>query len=440
LSVNLLKYWEHCGFKKPFLLNEEHSKLLLKDNYLEQFSKKRNGKDVSQSCFEIKKKDDNSDECYLNTGYFIGLDWVDKEKTALFVAPKLNEKGKEVDYIKMLFSSLRHSDVSKEINELFVVKWDEPVIEIEQKNDLLTPFLVVEFLSLLKTVVRKGLKKSYYKVEQNLHSKVKGKILVAKSIKHNLLQNKNLHTYCSYDEFGLNNKENRLLKKALSFVKRYLPNYTQLFDFDTNNDLQNTFNFINPAFYDVSDVIELNEIKHSKTNAFYKEYEPAIRLAKIILKRFGYNISNTVKDKIQTPPFWIDMSKLFELYVLALLKERFNNNVEFQYKVGRGNELDFLLKEPGFEMVIDAKYKPKWKEENGIHDDVRQVSGYSRLKKVYDTLGFDNSKVVEALIIYPDLEIDLKDLKDDKLIDKRIELREYNKIYKLGINLPQINN
>jgi len=44
------------------------------------------------------------------------------------------------------------------------------------------------------------------------------------------------------------------------------------------------------------------------------------------------------------------------------------------------------------------------------------------------------------LIIYPDLEIGLKDLKDDKLIDKRIELREYNKIYKLGINLPQITN
>ena len=99
-------------------------------------------------------------------------------------------------------------------------------------------------------------------------------------------------TYCSYDVFGLNNKENRILKKALSFIKRYLPSFPQL---TIHRELQDIFNYINPAFHGVSDKIELNEIKDSKTNAFYKEYEPAIRLAKLILKRFGYNISNTAK-------------------------------------------------------------------------------------------------------------------------------------------------
>lgn len=433
MSNHILTYWEHCGFKEPFLLKEEHSALLSEDNYLEIFSKKHNGKNVNKLCFEIKKKDTNSLEYYLNTNYFIGVGWIEKEKTALYVAPKLNNDENEVDYIKMLFSSLRHSEVSKEIKELFEIKWEQPTVEIEQKQDLLTPFLIVEFLSLLKIIIRKGLKKSYYKVEQNLYSKVKGKIVVGKTIKHNHLKNKKLHTFCSYEEFGLNNKENRLLNKALSFVKRYLPNYTRLFDSDTENNIQNTFNFINPAFFEVSDEIELNEIKHSKSNVFYKEYEQAILLAKLILKRFGYNISNTEKDKIQTPPFWIDMSKLFELYVLGLLKDRFHNNVKFQYK-HLGNELDFLLNDKEFQMVIDAKYKLKYI--NGKYDeDMRQVSGYARLRMVYSALNKQRGEVIDCLIIHPD-QNGLEDLLEINL--KQNEIDHYYDVYKVGVKLPLV--
>ncbi|MBP8792918.1 MAG: restriction endonuclease [Lutibacter sp.] len=421
MNVNLLKYWEHVD--EPLTLD------LKKDFYQKKFKKNHKGNDASLPCFTIAKKE--GEHYNIKAGYFIGVDWIEKDKTALYVAPKLNEKDKEVDYIKMLFSSLRHSDVSKEINELFEVKWEQSTIEIEQKQDLLTPFLVVEFLSLLKTIVRKGLKKSYYKVEHNLNSKVKGKILVGKTIKHNLLQNKNLNTYCSFDEFGLNNKENRLLKKALSFVKRYLPNYTQLID---HKDLQNTFNYINPAFYEVSDVIDLNEIKHSKTNVFYKEYEPAIRLAKLILKRFGYNISNTVKDKIQTPPFWIDMSKLFELYVLGLLKDRFHNNVKFQHKY-YGNELDYLLNDADFQMVIDAKYKLKYID--GKYDeDIRQVSGYARLKNIYSALNKEQGDIIDCLIIYPDQEKGENNLLKVNL--KQNEINHYYDVYKVGVKLPSI--
>lgn len=431
---HILPYWEHCGFKEPFLLKEEHSKLLSEDSYSKVFTKNHRGKDASKFCFEIKKKDENSNDYHLYTGYFIGVDWIEKDKTALYVAPKLNKNENEVNYINMLFSALRHSEVSKEINELFEVKWEQPAIEIKQNQDLLTPFLIVEFLGLLKTIVRKGLKKSYYQVEQNLQSKVKGKILVGKTIKHNILKNRNLHTYCSYDEFGLNNKENRLLNKTLSFVKRYLPNYTKLFDLDTKNNLQNTFNFINPAFLEVSEEIELNEIKHSKTNAFYKEYDPAIRLAKLILKRFGYNISNTVKDKIQTPPFWIDMSKLFELYVLGLLKDRFQNNVMFQPGYD-GNELDFLLDDKDFQMVIDAKYKLKYI--NGKNDDdIRQVSGYARLKRVYDALNKQKGEIIDCLIIHPDQENGFEDLL--KVDFKEKEIDQYNDVYKVGVKLPLV--
>lgn len=427
MSVKLLTYREHADE-----LFSKETVPLTQDFYEINFTKNHSGKNGDMPCFTVKKDEKDENIYSLTTGYFIGVDWIESNKTALYVAPKLNFENKELDYIRMLFSSLRHTDVAKEIDELFEVKWDQPVIEIEQKQDLLTPFLIVEFLSLVKIIVRKGLKKSYYKVERNLHSKIKGKILIGKSIKHNLLQNKNLHTYCSYDEFGLNNKENRLLSKALFFVKRYLPNYAQLTE---NIDLQNIFNYINPAFHSVSDEIELNEIKHSNTNAFYKEYEPAIRLAKLILKRFGYNISNTEKDKIQTPPFWIDMSKLFELYALGLLKDRFRNQVRFQYKY-YGNELDYLLKSDEYKMVIDAKYKLKYI--NGKYDeDIRQVSGYARLRNVYEALEVDQGCIIDCLIIHPDQDNGFEDLKGVDL--KAIEIPQYFDVYKVGLKLPHIN-
>lgn len=427
MDYKLIKYWEHVDH--PF----SSDNLNPEKKYEVLFKKTHRNKDVSMPCYTLdyqKGKGFN-----VKAGYFVGLDWVDKNN-AIYIAPKLNKEDNEVNFISMLFSALRHSDVNKEINELFEVKWDKDHIEIEQQRDLLTPFLVVEFLSLLKVIVRKGLKKSYYKVEENLYSKVKGKIQVSKTIKQNLVQNKNLNTYCSFDEFGVNNKENRLLKKALTYVKRYLPSYAQLSE---NIDIQNTYNYINPAFTNVTENIEISEIKQIKTNAFYKEYEEAIRLAKLILQRFGYNITNTTNKTIKTPPFWIDMSKLFELYVLGLLKDRFYASVDFQFKPDGGNELDFILKSTGFEMVIDTKYKSHWKN-NPVHDDVRQISGYARLKSVYNHLGLDDfNKVIDTLIIYPDLEKSvIKNFKGNKLIENRIEEKLYHRVYKLGIHLPVI--
>ncbi|WP_242131332.1 McrC family protein [Aestuariivivens marinum] len=423
MNVNLLKYNEHFeGAIKP----EDCACLTNKDYNV--FFKKKRGDDLP--CFTIKADKDRQ-SFSMNTGYFIGVDWLEKNKSAIFIAPKLNTNKIEINFVRILFSSLKHSEVSKEIDELFEVKWDEPKITIEQKEDLLTPFLVIEFLGLLKNIVRKGLKKSYYKVEKNLNSRIKGKVLIAKTLKENLLQNKPLYTYCSYEEFGLNNKENRLLKKALTFIKRYLPTYAEL---GNSQDLQNTFNYINPAFDEVSEEIELNDIKHSKMNVFYKDYEQALKLAKLILRRFGYSITNTVKKQVNIPPFWIDMSKLFELYVLGLLKDRFNKQIKFHYST-YGNELDYLLNTPNYKMVIDAKYKLKYVDSR-VHEDIRQVSGYARLKKVYRELNINTDSIIDCLIIHPDPENGYENLKEVNL--KEAEIQDYNRIYKVGIKLPVV--
>jgi 5-methylcytosine-specific restriction enzyme subunit McrC len=435
LRINLLKYWEHLPNTE---LTIDESLGLTSHEFSYSFPKKR-GNDLP--CFSLKKNLEN--KYNLSTGYYVGLDWLEEENTALFVAPKINTKANtsslpeelvEIDFIKMLFSAIKNQETFKEIDELFIIKWDKPHIAIEQKQDLLTPLLVVQFLGLLKTIVRKGLKKSYYRIENNIQSRVKGKILVGKTIKENTFKNKSLYTYCNYDEFGVNNKENRLLKKTLVFVKRYLPSYANI---TNDNYIQDTYNYISPAFIDVSEEIELNDIKQTKVNAFYKEYEQAIKLAKLILKRFSYNISNTETKVISTPPFWVDMPKLFELYVLSLLKNRFNHQVKYHLAY-RGSELDYILKTPDYKMVIDAKYKLKYITDK--HDeDIRQVSGYARLKNVYTYLEKNYPESIECLIVYPDQNNGNDDLMIVELNSRQYEIPQYHGVFKVGIKLPLIN-
>jgi 5-methylcytosine-specific restriction enzyme subunit McrC len=263
-------------------------------------------------CVEIKNNRT------LHTNYYIGVDWLIKKEKAVYVEPKLNKEGHQTNYLEMLFDALRHPQVSEHTNELFEIKFDEPLIEIEQQQDLLTPLLVVQFLSIVKQIVRKGLKKSYYKVESNLYGEIKGKVLVGQTLKQNTLKNKLLNTYCRYEVFGLDGLENRLLKKTLLFIQVYLPKFNNL---HSEKYTSKIFGYIMPSFESVSEEINLNDIKYTNVgNQIIPQYKEAIILAKLILNRFGYNITNTTQKIVKTPPFWIDMSKLFELYVLGLLK------------------------------------------------------------------------------------------------------------------------
>ena len=400
-------------------------------------------KRIDAICFQI-----NTADRKIHTNYYIGTDWLNSE-LAVYVEPKLNDKSElQTDYLGMLFSALKYPEIANETDDLFEIKWDKEYISIDSKLDLLTPLLVVQFLRIVHEIVRKGLKKSYYRVEQNLYGKVKGKILVGQTIKQNLLKNKPLNTYCTFDEFGVNGLENRLLKKALVFVQRYLPTLKIPHSEKYTTEV---FNYIMPAFDFVSEEVNLNDIKHSKTNAFYKEYDDGIRLAKLILKRFGYNITNTQKDTILTPPFWIDMSKLFELYVLGLMIPKYGSELKFQFQSNYG-KLDYLLTKR--KMIVDAKYKTYYNEEfkklsekrkEKVATDIRQISGYARDTKVLLRLGKSEEEqlnyIPDCLIIYPVLAKDFDDCADPIDIElAKSPIKEFAQFYKLPVKIPVIKN
>ena len=390
--------------------------------------------------FEIKRT--NDEEVCLQAGYYIGALWLVKHHKFVYIEPKMNKKQiaegslqeeewAEIDYLKMLLSITGLDP--KDTQDLIKIYWDEPPITIEQQKDTLTPFLMVQFLLLLKRIVRKGLKKSYYTVEENLNSRIKGKIQLAKHLKQNVFKNKLTAHVCRYQEFGMDNLENRFLKKVLQFIISFKNTHANYFA-GNDKSIRELITYCSPYFELISEEINIENLKKLTPNTFFREYEEAIRIGKHILKRFSYNITETTQQKVAIPPFWIDMPKLFELYVYKKLQEQFGREAVTYHLTADYTELDFLLNTSEYKMVIDAKYKPIY-EDNRVIDDIRQVSGYARLERVYQKLGLkDSNELIDCLIIYPSLDEDTNfNLKDKKIT-------RYRNIYKQGISIPLITN
>lgn len=159
------------------LRNDISSPLLsyIEDGEEVVFSVKR-GKEEKELCLKLQRKCSD----VLATGsYFVGIDWIKENELALQVSPKMNDTF-EIDYVRMLNDAMCEEENHQHLKDLITIKFDKPSIRINQKQDLLSIFLITEYLNLLQQIVKKGLKKSYYIVEENLSNKVKGRIVIEK--------------------------------------------------------------------------------------------------------------------------------------------------------------------------------------------------------------------------------------------------------------------
>lgn len=422
---------EQYGYKNPRSIDDiERFAAALKNK---PYSKSIQHGENKAYCFNILHTTDETNPYRFETSYFVGVDWIVENELPIYVKPKLDDDTSEVNYVKMLFDVLKEPENYNHLDQLCEINFEKPSIAIEQKQDLLTPLLLIQYINILKKIVQKGLKKSYYPVTKNLNAKIKGKILINETIKKNHFNNKMLFNYCQYTEFGINSVENKILKKALAFSIAAMQNIRGI-DISALNGL---VNYIQPAFVNVDNEVNIEELKSINPNRLYKEYEQALKFAKHILKRYGYNISSANSIVINTPPFWIDMSKLFELYVFSKLKERFTKLKEVTYhKTFNYLEPDFIVKSNDgvTKMVVDAKYKPQYQDGKINIEDIRQISGYARLKKVYNFLTFEDNKIIDCLVIYSNQNANRKDFKGENF--KLEEEKEYNRFFKIGIELP----
>lgn len=438
-------------------LSEEHFNIL-KDKVLVSFA--------DRPVLSIKDKET---KLVVHSDYYIGVDWLVPDKHSILVEPKLNKaytayfnklteededhaedkvptelsediinksEIKELDYLKMLLELMSTEKTAKDLKNILYIDWDSPKISIAKDRDFLTPFLVIQFLQLTKAIVKKGLKKSYYKVQRNLRNRVKGKILVSAQIKGNIFKNRFGSTYCEYEEFGYNSLENRFLKKVFNFCLAYVENHGNSVFSSNYSKIKNLINYCRPAFEQIGEFNEPIKEFSVRHNPFFAEYKEAIQTGNLILKRFGFSYTKIAEEKTKTPPFWIDMPILFELYFYHLLlkyNRDSHKNIIYQFST-YGNSLDFLITNPA--MIMDTKYKPVYNK-GRVHEDIRQVSGYARLKKVREKLGVYNTQnLIDCVIVYPLLD-DSSITYELQSIHEYLEpINMYEKVYKLGLKLP----
>ena len=383
-------------------------------------------------CFSLTKKEDT---WLLSSSYFIGIDWLEEGQSAIRILPKFNtEDGVvQVDYLSMLKEALTEPKNLEHLGGLLFVDFNRPCIDIPQQDDALSLFLASEFLSVMSAITKKGLKKAYYQVEENLRAKIKGKVLVDKNVKKNHVRGNLSNNYCRYQEYGVDIPENRLLKAALVETMHIVESYKKVSgDIKYLTDIVRA---ITPRWAKVSINTHTKFLREGRSNAFYKEYPIACHLAQLILKRASINHIQHGAKTSKTPPYWIDMSKLFEMYVLKLLRKRFDNQVEYHVSFFGKQEPDYLLHgdEKHSPYIVDAKYK-RYSERTIEVDDIRQVSGYARLKTIRKRLNVQDKSVIPCLFVYPDLngKDNIPDYKDWE------EEGHYEEIYKVGIQLPLI--
>lgn len=392
----------------------------------------------AQQCLQLSRV---GDKIKADVSHFVGIDWISEQNLAVQVYPKMND-GFEINYVRMLNDALEEEENYKHLQGLITIDFNKPYIPIEQKQDLLSVFLITEYINILQKIVRKGLKKSYYLMEENLKNKVKGHIVVGKNIRQNIVRGHLNDNVCRYQVYDIDSTENRILKKALIFCIKQLGVYKHAFD---TNVLNKKIKYIRPAFEFVGNEVNVSAIKLYKSNPVFKDYKLAIDYAKLILKKYSYNITSIGTKEVRTPPFWIDMAKLFELYVYHHLRSVFNVSDEIVYHPkAHYQEPDYLLKAKAWNepYVIDAKYKPRYSTQGITMDDARQVSGYARLSSIYKAFHLDEETAlpIKCLIIYPDQNEEecFSFSRDKKPSFDRIN--GYVRMYKLGIKLPVIES
>lgn len=323
--------------------------------------------------------------------YVIGAQWFD-EQESLVITPKVG--CDRIDFLRLFSGCLQSGIESKEFSKIYEIDLDQPRIKAPELQSVLSPLIIVHFLSVVREVLRAGLKKDYVQREENL-KKVKGHIAILRHERTNVLRKRPDKVYCRYQEYSVDIPENRLLKKALIFSRQILSTLPQG---ASRASLEHALHQCLSAFAHVGDEIEMSELKLFKYQKLFRTYSEAIRLAQMILRRYDYSLTNIESKEEACPVFWLDMSLLFEHYVLGLLREAYGDKVKYQAK-GHTGCPDFICQDPM--LVMDAKYIPRLNGRGKINTYIiRQLSGYARDRELFTN---PPTQPIRCLVIYPKL-------------------------------------
>ena len=378
----------------------------------------------------------------LQASYYIGASWLIENESAVVVTPKMND----IDFIEMFMTALA-VDSDPEANyfsQCYGIDFEASKITTDKNLCQVTPLILLHYIVLLEKLVKQGLKKGYVNREENFNSKIRGRIYIPAHVQKNVCTQREDRTYCHFQEYTEDIPENRLLKKALNFAYRGICSYKSLNRYRIK--LQSRLNRLFAVFTNVSSDIDVRQVSRVSHNKLFRHYSETVRVAKMVLRHYDNSIHNIDRDETQeTVPFWIDMARLFELYTYSKLNDRYPGQIGFQ-KSGYGGVCDFLKISKGISeerLIMDAKYIPKYKNKDIKWEDIQEISGYARDKKILAELGwFKNGElnvqdVPPCVVIYPEYG-EVNDTFGENLLDNAEAVSDYTNFYKIAVKVPRL--
>lgn len=404
----------------------------LSDEYIDRLDLRENYTSVPVDQLALNRGDDG----YWWSSYYIGITEINGQHVE--VLPKL----KNLDFMSLFSFALLYQPSSEYFSSCYDINWEKEIIASTELYNILTPLLVMRYLNILNKLVGKGLKRDYITIEENLHSKIRGKLRPIANWRKNELKKKEDYFYCQYQVFSSNIPVNRLLKKALDISLLLLANVRSRSNNMTGLTFLSSKLKLVKAFKNIDGNVRIESVRNYKFDKLNMYYSEAIKLAKCII-RHQENALTDGSEKKRVPLFWIDMSRLYEVYVLGILQTHYPDKILFQVKGSYGTQCDYLHIGEG--VVLDAKYKLWYSSTydgrrsksqiNSLIVDVREISAYARDEKLLSHMKDVSTPI--CVIIHPDEETtELGTVLSDSVKNNKVE--GYRDFYRLGIDLPRL--
>ncbi len=406
----------------------EQTQLL--DDYIDQLDLRETYTSMPVEQLALNRGDDG----FWWSSYYIGLSEINGQH--IQVLPKLEN----LDFMSLFSFALLYQPSSEYFSSCYDINWEKEIYASTELYNILTPLLVMQYLNILDKLVGKGLKRDYITIEENLHSKIRGKLRPIANWRKNEIKKKEDYFFCQYQVFSANIPVNRLLKKALDISILLLGNVRSRSRNMTGLVFLSSKMKLIEAFKNIDSNVRLESIRNYKFDKLNMYYSEAIKLAKCII-RHQDNALTDGSGKKKVPLFWIDMSRLYEVYVLGILQTHYPNNILFQVKGSYGTQCDYLHIGEG--IVLDAKYKLWYSSYNGRRShvdsmvaDIREISAYARDERFLNLMN-NNVSTPKCVIIHPDEETtNLGAVLSDSVKNNKVE--GYRDFYRLSIDLPRL--
>lgn len=406
----------------------EQTQLL--DDYIDQLDLRETYTSMPVEQLALNRGDDG----FWWSSYYIGLSEINGQH--IQVLPKLEN----LDFMSLFSFALLYQPSSEYFSSCYDINWEKEIYASTELYNILTPLLVMQYLNILDKLVGKGLKRDYITIEENLHSKIRGKLRPIANWRKNEIKKKEDYFFCQYQVFSANIPVNRLLKKALDISILLLGNVRSRSRNMTGLAFLSSKMKLIEAFKNIDSNVRLESIRNYKFDKLNMYYSEAIKLAKCII-RHQDNALTDGSGKKKVPLFWIDMSRLYEVYVLGILQTHYPNNILFQVKGSYGTQCDYIHIGEG--IVLDAKYKLWYSSYNGRRShvdsmiaDIREISAYARDERFLNLMN-NNVSTPKCVIIHPDEETtNLGAVLSDSVKNNKVE--GYRDFYRLSIDLPRL--